>query len=318
MNGPRPTVSIVICAYTMRRWCDMIAAIASAVRQPEGTEVIVIVDHEDELLAKTRKAWNGLAVEPNRYTRGLSGARNTGLEIATGDIVAFLDDDAVAADDWLGRMLEAYDAPEVVGVGGSAAPVWPHGRQPPTLPPELLWVVGCSYEGLPTRRADVRNAMGCSMSMRRDALIAIGGFNVDAGRVGTHPVGDEETEVCIRLRLADPASRIVYEPRSCVRHRVTADRTTWRYLRARSFYEGVSKAALSRAVGSAYALSSERSYTMRVLPRALLRELRTGHPSSAWAIVVSLASAALGYLYGGLRPPTSAAGLRSLVGNTGP
>lgn len=307
MSAAAPTVTVVICAYTLRRWSDMTAAIASAVRQPEATEVIVVIDHEDELLARARKVWSGLTVVPNRHQRGLSGARNTGAEIASGDVVAFLDDDAVAGDDWLREMVSAFDAPEVVGVGGSAQPVWPNGRAPKMLPPELYWIVGCSYRGLPVDRADVRNALGCSMALRREPLLAIGAFNLDAGRVGAHPVGDEETEVCIRLRLADRTRRIVYEPLSKVRHLVTPERATWKYLRSRSFYEGVSKAALSRSVGQADALASEKSYTLKVLPLAVLRELRHGRPSGAFAIVLSLACASSGYLYGSLRRGTSTA-----------
>jgi cellulose synthase/poly-beta-1,6-N-acetylglucosamine synthase-like glycosyltransferase len=290
----------------------MTAAIASAVRQPDATEVIVVIDHEDELLARTRRAWEGatgvpVAIVPNDYRQGLSGARNTGVERAKGDIVAFLDDDAVAADDWLVEMLAAYDSPDVVGVGGSAQPMWPGGKKPTLLPPELYWIVGCSYRGLPESRADVRNAIGCSMSIRREPLLGIGAFNLEAGRVGTHPVGAEETEVCIQLRLADRTRRIVYEPRSRVRHRVTAERVTWRYLRTRSYYEGISKAALSKTLGSLDALESERSYTLRVLPLAVLRELRHGRPSGAAGIVLSLASAAAGYLYGTVNRGTSTA-----------
>lgn len=306
MTGSRPTVSIVICAYTQERWDDITAAIASAVNQPEATEVIVVIDHETDLLNRTRRAWGGLTVVPNRYRQGLSGARNTGLELAAGDIVAFLDDDAVAADDWMREMLSAYDAPQVVAVGGSAEPVWPGGKAPAHYPAELLWIVGCTYRGLPTKRADVRNVIGCSMSLRRDALLGVGGFNPDTGRVGKHPLGAEETEVCIRLTAADPTRRIRFEPRSSVRHRVTPERTTWRYLRSRSFFEGVSKAGLSKSLGSADALSSERSYTARVLPRAVVRELLHGRIVAAAAIVVSLACAAMGYAYGSIHGYTPA------------
>jgi cellulose synthase/poly-beta-1,6-N-acetylglucosamine synthase-like glycosyltransferase len=298
VSGARPTVSVIICAYTLKRWEEMIASIASAVRQPEATEVIVVIDHEPELLRRTRRAWNGLTVVPNRFRQGLSGARNTGLEIATGEVVAFLDDDAVADDEWLRHLLVPFEQPEVVAVGGRALPVWPRRRGPLILPSELWWIVGCSYRGLPTERADVRNVMGCTMALRRDALRSIGGFNTDTGRVGAHPLGAEETEVCIRLRALDPQRRVVYEPASVVRHVVSADRVTARYLRRRSFFEGVSKAALSKSLGAGDALSTERGYTARVLPRAALREVRHLNPAGAAGIVLSLGSAGVGYLYG--------------------
>jgi hypothetical protein len=83
-----------------------------------------------------------------------------------------------------------------------------------------------------------------------------------------------------------------------VRHRVTPERLTWRYLRRRSFFEGVSKAALSKSLGSPDALSRERSYVWRDLPSGVWRELSNGRPAAAFAIVFSLASAGFGYVYG--------------------
>lgn len=308
----RPTVSVIICAYTLRRWEDMLASIASAVRQPEATEVIVVIDHEPELLERTQRAWTGLTVVPNAHRQGLSGARNTGLALATGEIVAFLDDDAEAADDWLRTLLTGFDQPDVVAVGGRAVPAWPTALAPRALPAELWWIVGCSYRGLPEQRAEVRNVMGCTMALRRASLIAVGGFNPDTGRIGRHPLGDEETEVCIRLRAINRKSRIVYEPSSVVHHRVTADRITTRYVRTRSFFEGVSKAALSKSVGSEHALSSERSYTAKVLPRAVWRELVSRNFAGAFAILLSLGSAGLGYIYGSVHRYKAPAALRAV------
>lgn len=291
---------MVICAYTQRRWDDITAAVASALAQPDTLEVILVIDHEDDLLARARAAFPAAVVLANDHRRGLSGARNTGLARAAGEFVAFLDDDAAADDRWLRLLLTGFEDDHVVAVGGSAHPLWPSGVSPALLPPELLWVVGCTYRGQPTRRADVRNVIGCSMAFRRRPLEDIGGFNPDTGRVGQIPLGAEETEVCIRLRHADARARIVFEPLSRVSHRVTPDRTTWRYLRRRCFFEGVSKAALSRSLGSGDALSSERSYTARVLPLGLLREMRHGRPAGALAIVLSVAAAATGFAYGSL------------------
>lgn len=295
-----PTVSVVICAYTQRRWDDLAAAIDSALNQPETAEVILVVDYERELLDRAKRRWSkaGVVIASNRYRQGLSGARNTGLETASSDLVAFLDDDAVAADDWLRSLVKCFAYENVVGAGGSAVPNWHSGRPSPMLPPELLWVVGCTYRGQPNKLSEVRNVIGCSMVFRRAALLTIGGFNVNTGRVGQIPLGGEETEACIKLRHTFPDSRVMFEPRSVVLHRVTPDRTTWRYLRRRSFFEGVSKAALSRNLGHQNALSSERSYVGRILPRGVWRELSHGRFAGAFAIVLSLASAGLGYLYG--------------------
>ena len=147
--------------------------------------------------------------------------------------------------------------------------------------------------------------MGCSMSFRRAVFAELGGFSEDLGRVGTVPLGCEETELCIRASALFPGVSVVLEPRARVRHHVTADRLTWSYLRRRCYAEGVSKAAVAAMVGRDAALSTERGYATRVLPAGVLRELGTvvrGRPrqglAGAAAIAVALGSTAVGYLRG--------------------
>lgn len=291
-------VSVVICAYTEKRWNQLRAAVASAEAQPETTEVIVVIDHNDALLRRARQYWGSDQVLRNLLPPGLAGARNTGLVAARSDIVAFLDDDAVAEPQWLTQLCVHFASPEVMAVGGQILPDWPTAAAPVILPPELWWVVGCSYRGLPTTTSDVRNIIGCSMVFRRANLLQVGGFSLDTGRVGRIPLGGEETDVCIRLRQYDVTSRIVMAPASRVLHHVPADRLTWKYLGRRSFYEGVSKSVLGRRLGAHDALSSERSYTRSVLPRGFIRELGALRPLGACAIALSLSAAACGYLYG--------------------
>ena len=295
------SASVVICAYTQRRWDELNAAIDSALAQPETSEVIVVIDHEDLLLQRLRDHRRDVTALPNSMQQGLSGARNVGLAAATRPIVAFLDDDAQAEEGWLAELLAPFSDETVVGVGGRADPIWPGEGAPVMLPVELLWVVGCTFRGQPTTLAPIRNVMGCSMAFSRDALTAVGGFNLDTGRIGTIPLGNEETEVCIRITQADSTRRILFQPASRIRHHVTPDRVTWRYLRRRSFFEGVSKAAVSRSLGAGDALSSERSYTTSILPSGVLREIRAGRPLGAFAILLSLGSAGFGFAYGLLR-----------------
>lgn len=294
----RPTVAVVICAYTQQRWGDLQDAVESAKRQPDSTEVIVVIDHEPELFRRAAARWPELRVVENAEDRGLSGARNTGVALTDADVVAFLDDDATADPDWLVHLVDALEEPDVVGVGGRATPSWPTATGAGPYPDELLWIVGCSYAGLPTESADVRNVIGSSMAFHRDVVLAAGGFRSGIGRVGNHPLGCEETELCIRIARIRPGARIRFEPRSNVSHRVSPDRVTMRYLRRRSYYEGISKAVLSRRVGARDSLSSESTYLTRVLPGAVLRELRglgRGGGLRALAIVVSAVSTVLGY-----------------------
>jgi len=171
------TVSVVICTYTMERWDDVVRAVDSVRAQTRpAEELILVVDHNDELARHARAVFADVRVIENAETRGLSGARNTGIRAAGGDVIAFLDDDAAAAPTWLAWMVTHYDDPMVHGVGGSATPIWTGGPRPRWLPAEFDWVVGCTYLGQPTRTAPVRNLVGCNMSFRREVFDLVGGF----------------------------------------------------------------------------------------------------------------------------------------------
>jgi GT2 family glycosyltransferase len=329
-----PTATVVICVYTEKRWDDIVDAVHSVQAQDvRAHETIVLVDHNAALLSRARQAFGpgGVRVLPNTKRQGLSGARNTAIEAASGDVVVFLDDDASARPGWLAALLEPYSDPTVMAVGGVAHPRWPVRRssagaridtRPRVLPGatpddgdatgELDWIVGCTYTGQPTGQAEVRNLMGCNMSLRREVFTRVGGFAEDIGRIGRNPLGCEETELCIRARQVYGAAgekiRIVFEPRAVVDHRVSPDRVGWAYLRRRCWAEGLSKAAVSRLVGSGDALSTERDYVATILPNAVVRELRQKRLTSAAAVVVALGFTGAGYLRG--RLPGATAGVR--------
>jgi GT2 family glycosyltransferase len=321
VSTPAVTATVVICVYTEKRWDDIVAAVDSVDAQDVGAaETLVIVDHNPVLLSRAQQAFGprGVRVLPNVHKQGLSGARNTAIAEAAGDVVVFLDDDAAARPGWLAALLAPYSDPTVAAVGGVAHPRWPALR-PAVLPGaepgngdatgELDWIVGCTYTGQPTEQAEVRNLMGCNMSFRREVFERVGGFAEDIGRIGKNPLGCEETELCIRARQAYERAgekiRIVFEPAAIVDHRVSSDRVEWAYLRRRSWAEGLSKAAVSKLVGSDDALSTERSYVARILPAAVVRELKERRVSSAAAVVTALAFTSAGYLRGKLPGATA-------------
>ena len=307
------TVAVVVCAYTMDRWDDVCAAYESLIGQDRpADEIVLVIDHNRELLNRLREFYPLARIIENIGAQGLSGARNTGVAATTSDIVLFLDDDARAESQWLTKLTDCFADASVLGVAGWAEPAWAEPGRPAWFPAEFLWVVGCSYRGLPQQRADIRNPIGSTMGFRRAALEITDGFSSAVGRVGSHPVGCEETELSIRLRQANRAARIVLEPEAIVHHRVSGARLSWRYFLSRCYWEGVSKAVVARAVGSSDALESERDYTTKVLPRAVLRGLRdavggdlNGLRRGA-AVIVGLAVTTAGFVRGRLSRPTVA------------
>lgn len=303
-----PSISVVICAYTEQRWAETLAAVNSVREQSHpAMEMIVVVDHNPVLQQRLAAALPDVTVVANQQEQGLSGGKNTGIGLARGDIVAFLDDDAVAAPDWLASFADSYADPAVAGVGGLTLPRWQASR-PAWFPDEFGWVVGCSYRGMPDSRAPVRNVHGGNASFRREVFGAVGGFQTGIGRAGSkRPLGCEETEFCIRLTQQSPGSVLLFDDRAVIWHQVPAARSRFSYFRSRCYAEGLSKALVTASVGVADGLSAERRYATRTLPGGVARglaDLVRGRPAGiarAAAIVVGLAETAAGYLAGTLR-----------------
>jgi GT2 family glycosyltransferase len=306
--------SVVICAYNEDRWdllCDAVASVGD--QTFSAYEVIIVVDHNERLQRRARAAFPSVRVVRNQQLRGLSGARNAGVHHATGDVVVFLDDDARAEPSWLLRLLGPYRRREVIGTGGQVVPRW-EAQPPRWLPPEFYWVVGCSYVGLPEEPREIRNPLGANMSFRREALDRIDGFTHGIGRIGKVPLGCEETELAIRVGRETGGS-VVYLPSARVEHFVPSTRTTWHYFATRCWSEGLSKSYVAASVGRDEALSTERSYVTRTLPRGILRSAADvargdsyGLPR-ALAIVAGVGITAAGYA-AGLLGSAGAAALR--------
>jgi len=301
----RLTISVIICAYTQDRWGDLSEAIQALQQQiVRPQQVLLIIDHNPKLYERACSQFRDVTVMENQSSQGLGGARNSGVGAATGDIVVFLDDDAVPQLDWLENLISPYANARVLGVGGLSQPRYSAGR-PNWFPDEFNWVVGCTYRGMPDVPAPVRNLHGCNMSVRRGVFETLGGF-----RLG---YGCDETEFCIRLGHQWPSALLFHEPRAKVLHHVPASRATWRYFRTRCYFEGNSKAVVAWLVGSQHGLETERVYTRRVLPAGIVRGVldavaqRDVAPlMRAGAIVAGLAFTSAGYLIGKTRPAREA------------
>jgi hypothetical protein len=274
-----PTVSVIICAYTLERWQNLVQAVESVLSQRRAaTETLVVIDGNGELEQRARDAFPRATVLSNAYTQGLSGGRRTGAEAARGEVLAFLDDDAIADPDWLEQLCAPYADPDVLGVGGLIDPLWEQPA-PGWFPAEFNWVVGCTYAGMPVRRGRIRNPIGANMSVRADVLARAGTFDARLGRAPGGAVvsgAAEETEFCIRASRLHPGRYWIYEPAARVQHAVPPGRATWSYFVRRCVVEGSAKALLARFTGADEGLESERRYATAVLPRAVLRDLAAG------------------------------------------
>jgi cellulose synthase/poly-beta-1,6-N-acetylglucosamine synthase-like glycosyltransferase len=309
---------VIIPAYTVDRWALIKKAVESARRQTVPVEQVVLcVDNNPQLLAMAAQEWSEpagtpVAVLANRHDEHLAGvgvhakahgaarrfgagsARNSAAEAVSSDILAFMDDDAWADPDWLEELLLVYRDPAVVAVGGAPLPDYETER-PEWFPDNFDWVFGCAYAGLPQQTAPLRHLIGANMSVRREALMEIGGFQ---------SVDFDDLDLCMRLAERYGNGAIYYAPRAIVHHYVPAERVTWRYFHRRCFFVNREKVHAFRDMGNAANLHAEREFVLRSLRVRTVGHLRrafAGEPAAlraAAAMLIGIGLAGAGHVRG--------------------
>lgn len=310
-NAPtRVTASVVIAAYTFDRWDQLVKAVdAVQVQTRPPLELVLSIDRNDELLRVCQERWSNaslrvpVVVVANRFAhvpktsteansdgvvRGYSGggARNTGAEIARGDVVVISDDDAWAEPDWLEHLLAPYDDPDVVAVGGCPLPDFETSR-PRWFPSNFDWIFGCAYEGLPTTLAPTQRLIGANLSVCADAFRHLGGFK---------SADFDDLDMCTRLAHEFPKSRIMFEPRAIVHHFVPKKRVSWHYFWTRSFLVNRDKVQAFDTMGEAADMSAERSFVLRAFQVQTIRgfrQLGKGDIDGLWQLGAMIAGIGL-------------------------
>jgi len=300
------SVSVIISTYTPARFDYVLDCVESLKRQTlPPKEIILVLDPNETLLEfyASRLPCDVKIVISDGV--GLSNARNAGVKNSEGEIIAFVDDDAIANENWLENLARNYDDPYVAGVGGLVEPIWESSR-PGRFPEELNWIVGCSYKGAPKCKTYVRNPIGCNMSFRTDIFDKIGYFKTDIGRTAKKLISGEETEFSIRILEKCSMSRIVYDPSAIVYHRVPRARVNLKYLMQRSFYGGFSIALILNSMRSnkMNVLSVEDRYLKYLLKVSIPSRLKRIHNIEnilqLSALLTSLFLVLVGYLLGRL------------------
>jgi GT2 family glycosyltransferase len=183
-----PRVSVVVCTYNGGRTLEQCLRSLQVLDYPDYEVIVVDDGSTDDTRAILAKFPTVHAIhQPNE---GLSVARNVGLQAATGAIVAYTDSDCFADPDWLVQLVYQFHRSGAAAVGG------------PNLTPPDGWLAGCvaASPGQPTHVLEsdqvAEHIPGCNMAFRREALLAINGFDPVFRKAG------DDVDLCWRLQQA--------------------------------------------------------------------------------------------------------------------
>jgi GT2 family glycosyltransferase len=296
----------------MERFNDVVEAVDSIYNQRyKEYEILLVIDRNEILYKELQNRLSDKVRIIVSDKKGLSNARNEGIKNSKYEIVAFLDDDAVAEQSWLSSLLNNFRDKNVISVGGKIVPLWQNSR-PKWFAEELDWIVGCTYKGHPEKRCLVRNVIGCNMAFRKDVFDKIGLFEISVGRFGKKLLAGEEMELCYRALNEIQDSLIIYDPEAVVHHKVRNYRQTKNYSRERAFNEGLSKAnikKLHKNRSAATILSTENTYTKYLVTKSIPERIMSavkGHNSlnnirQINAIISMTSLVIIGYIAGSVR-----------------
>ncbi|HXJ33726.1 MAG TPA: glycosyltransferase [Candidatus Eisenbacteria bacterium] len=238
--------SVVICTHNR---ADLVAhAVGAALPQVRacGGEVIVVdnasTDATPTVLRDVSRTYGDAVRIVEEPRLGLSVARNRGLHAARGDVVAYLDDDAVPRPGWLAALVAPYDDPKVVAVGGRIVLRFA-GAPPPWLSTEIYAALSAYDLGPiagPVRYGHATYPFGANISFRVAAARAAGGFSSTVGPLGRHQLVHDETDLCYRLEHAGGV--VWYTPDAVVDHHVVPERLSPRWMLRRHWAGGQSAA----------------------------------------------------------------------------
>jgi|WetSurMetagenome_2_1015567.scaffolds.fasta_scaffold287420_1 GT2 family glycosyltransferase len=252
------TISVIISSYRgnegLARSC--IASLSHQTLVPDEILLIVDTPQEKEIFSRALDR----QISPffriiSSGRKGLASARNFGIDVSSGDIIAFIDDDATADPGWLSGVNQSFrENPGAAVVGGPVRPV-PQGRR---IPEKWNWIIGCT-----SRNPRSTRPVGCNMAIRREVFRTVGPFDERLGRVKKTLAIGEETDLFLRILERMPGSKIVCNPRAVVFHTVPVKRTTLRYMVRRAYQEGAGKAVM----GKHHRLGTERTFLRYYLAR---------------------------------------------------
>ena len=286
-------LSVVICSYNRRDYIT--GAMDSLYRQTldKADYEVIVVDNNSKDDTETRcREYIGTHPEGrflylSESRQGASFARNTGAALAQGEFLVFMDDDAVAAPDFLENIISFFRThPGAGGMGGRIIPRYIPG-EPRWMSHYVSSLVGnFDYSPVTVEFAPLRYPLESNMVVRKADFDSVGGFNTDLpGVKGTLRIGGEGKEFFYKLKGL--GRTIWYDPDVRVEHVVEVKKLTREYLYrvASGIGRGESVRTKAEGQGAYYKKIGEYLYKLGgAITLGLLYTLK-GKPAQALPVI---------------------------------
>lgn len=245
-------ITAIVCTTGSRAF--HMKTVDSLLRQslaPRRFEVLVVLNDADTL--RLLPFTDALIAEVGEHDQlrivqetmpGLSFARNKGINEALGRYIAYIDDDAIAAPDWLENIIESFESDDkIAAVGGDIHPLWER-KKPDWVTPPMYTYFSCKQFAAEAKlMPEGSYFFGANMSFTRELLQACGGFPTNLGRVKGNLLSNEEWPIF--EYIDQHGFKKWYSPDIKVDHLVTAERMTIRFFLRRLWWQGVSNTVYS-------------------------------------------------------------------------
>lgn len=309
------SITVIVCTYNRADDLGFMLSRFAAVRRPERVAVDLVIvdngstDHTQDIVEAARSQLSvpvQCVVEPQK---GLGAARNRGLAHAQGDIIAFTDDDCIVADDWLIRIVDAFESDPALDIVGGRVELFDPSHFPITVKTSPL------IEVMDDWMHPGALILGCNMAMRRVIFDKIGFFD-DRFGAGARFKGGEDVDYFYRAHKSH--CKLVYKPDIVVNHnhKRIAEAEVHRLLRSYNYADG--------AILTKFAICGDRFAAKNLYWRSV--RLLSGvisHAEATWTLTLrfrltllfDLACGAIGFLWQSFR--TNAAQKRKLGSEAG-
>jgi len=246
MHSPTARIAVSICTYD--RYDLLPKAIESVTRQsipPEEYRILVVDNSPDH--KRAHAIGKRFGEVPNltyivEETPGLSNARNVSARECGTEMIAFMDDDAVASPAWLEEIVKTFDSfgADAAIVGGRVDPIWGASR-PSWLHDSMLGNLSVVNWGGETRVANAKEWFaGTNISFRTQQILDHGGFATNLGRIGSGASLLSNEEIHLVEQIRKVGGKLIYAPAAYVNHLVDTRRLTRAWFRKRSAWQAVS------------------------------------------------------------------------------